>query len=94
MRHHLPTNVTHCASAGGRYGRRMAGRDRQRPAGRHRVSQRNAEAARIERALRMLDRLDIARHMLHLEPVNSRTALALQLLEQTADDIAELAGMP
>jgi len=62
-------------------------------AARPRPPGRRAEAARIEHAAAILDRLDVARHLLRLEPVGTRTALVLQLLEQTADDVADLAGM-
>ncbi len=58
------------------------------PTHRHR-----AEARRIDLAAEILDRLDIARHLLRLQCVDTRTALALQLLEQTADDVADLAGI-
>lgn len=56
--------------------------------------QRQAEDARLEHAAAILDRLDIARHLLRLEPLSTRLALAQQLLEQTADDVADLAGRP
>lgn len=51
------------------------------------------EALRIDLAAAILDRLDIARHLLRLQAVDTRTALALQIIEQTADDIADLAGI-
>lgn len=55
---------------------------------------RKAEQYRLELAGATLERLDIARHLLRLERVETRTALALQLLERVADDVAELAGRP
>ena len=55
---------------------------------------RHGEELRIDMATAILDRLDIARHLLRLQPVDTRIALALQLLEQTTDDVADLAGMP
>lgn len=96
-------NSTRPESLSARGRRALAARKRGRPVtgagSRHgkaprSARQRHAEEARIEHAVAMLDRLDIARHLLRLEPLSTRTALALQLLEQTADDVADLAGMP
>ena len=50
------------------------------------------EQSRLDLAGATLERLDIARQLLRLERVETRTALALQLLERVADDVAELAG--
>ena len=55
---------------------------------------RKAEQSRLVLAGATLERLDIARQLLRLERVETRTALALQLLERVADDVAELAGRP
>jgi hypothetical protein len=55
---------------------------------------RKGEQCRLELAGATLERLDIARQLLRLERVETRTALALQLLERVADDVAELAGRP
>ncbi len=79
------------ARQGPRRARPLAGADLPQLA---RPRQRAAEDARIERAVAILERLDIARHLLRLETVDTRLALALQLLEQTVDDVADLAGMP
>lgn len=57
-------------------------------------TRRKAEQSRLELAGATLERLDIARQLLRLERVETRTALALQLLERVADDVAELAGRP
>ena len=58
-----------------------------------RTDHRRAAARRIDLAAEILNRLDIARHLLRLQSVDERTALALQLLQQTADDVADLAGI-
>ena len=57
-------------------------------------SPRKGEQSRLDLAGAALDRLSIARELLRLERVETRTALALQLLERVADDVAELAGRP
>lgn len=55
---------------------------------------RKAEQRRLDLGAAALDRLRIARDLLRLERVETRTALALQLLERVAGDVAELAGRP
>jgi hypothetical protein len=58
----------------------------------HTPSFSRAQAKRIDQAGGIIDRLDIARHLIMAEPVSCRLALALRILRQTVDDIAELAG--
>lgn len=47
---------------------------------------------RIELAGAILDKLDICRRLIEMHPVDSRLALARQLLGCAADQVAELAG--
>jgi hypothetical protein len=53
----------------------------------------NARDRRVKLAGEIIDRIDIARHLVLAETVSSRMALALRILEQTADEIAILAGI-
>ena len=52
-----------------------------------------ARQARVQLAGAIIDRLDIARHLVMAEPISSRLALALRILRQTVDDVADLAGI-
>ena len=47
---------------------------------------------RVELAGQILDKLDICRRLIEMHPVDSKLALARQLLGCAADQIAELAG--
>lgn len=54
---------------------------------------RNGRQARVDLASGIIDRLDIARHLLLAEPVSCRLALAMRLLRTSVDEVAELAGI-
>ena len=47
---------------------------------------------RVQLAGEIIDRLDIAKHLIMAEPINCRLALALRILRQSVDDVADLAG--
>lgn len=51
----------------------------------------NPSTARVEQIGAILDKLDICKKLIELYPIDSRLALARQLLDCCADKIAELA---
>ncbi len=51
----------------------------------------DARQRRVEMATGIIDRVDIARHLVMAEAVSCRLALALRLLRTTVDDVAVLA---
>jgi hypothetical protein len=60
---------------------------------RHAPTFSRAQARRIDEAGAIVDRLDIARKLIELHAPDNRLALARQLLRQTADDVATMAGI-